>query len=113
MFGELRRSVLFHPFHGLAYVVGLCNPALTCRAIFDGSLRGLLLTCARVLALVLATALLVFFLCPNSAVAQVGDYEGRPISSVEVVLEGTPADAAAQSEFKSLLRVAPGAEYSA
>jgi len=45
--------------------------------------------------------------------AQVGDYEGRPVSAVEVVLEGTPADTAAQNEFKSLLRIAAGGEYSA
>jgi outer membrane protein insertion porin family len=44
--------------------------------------------------------------------AQVGDYEGRPVSSVDVVIEGTPADAAAQSEFKSLLRISAGSEYS-
>jgi outer membrane protein assembly factor BamA len=45
--------------------------------------------------------------------AQVGDYEGRPVSAVEVVLEGTPADTAAQNEFKALLRVSPGGEYRA
>jgi outer membrane protein assembly factor BamA len=45
--------------------------------------------------------------------AQVSDYEGRAVSTVDVVLEGTPADAAAQNEFKSLLRVANGSEYSA
>ena len=45
--------------------------------------------------------------------AQVGAYEGRPVSAVEVVLEGTPADTAAQNEFKSLLRIAAGGEYSA
>lgn len=45
--------------------------------------------------------------------AQVGEYEGRPVSAVEVVLEGTPADASAQAEFKSLLKVVAGAEYSA
>jgi hypothetical protein len=31
--------------------------------------------------------------------AQVGDYENRPVAAVEVVLEGSPADAAAQAEF--------------
>ncbi|HEX3084852.1 MAG TPA: POTRA domain-containing protein [Pyrinomonadaceae bacterium] len=45
--------------------------------------------------------------------AQVSDYEGRAVSTVDVVLEGTPADAAAQNEFKSLLRLAAGSEYSA
>jgi len=45
--------------------------------------------------------------------AQVGDYEGRPISAVEVTLEGTPADPAAQNEFKALLKITAGAEYAA
>jgi len=45
--------------------------------------------------------------------AQVGDYEGRPVASVEVVLEGSPADAAAQSEFQSTLRIRANTEYSA
>jgi outer membrane protein assembly factor BamA len=45
--------------------------------------------------------------------AQVGDYEGRPVSAVEVALEGTPADTAAQNEFKSILRISAGSEYSA
>jgi outer membrane protein insertion porin family len=47
------------------------------------------------------------------AFAQVGDYEGRPVAAVEVVIEGTPADAGAQAEFKSILKIAVGDEYSA
>jgi outer membrane protein insertion porin family len=46
-------------------------------------------------------------------VAQVGDFEGRPISTVEVVLEGSPPDASAQAEFQSLLKIVSGGEYSA
>jgi outer membrane protein insertion porin family len=42
-----------------------------------------------------------------------GDYEGRIITSLEVVIEGSPADEAAQAEFLSLLNLAPGAEYRA
>src|SRR5882724_596529 len=53
---------------------------------------------------------LLFFSLAN---AQVGDYEGRPVSVVDVVLEGSPADPAAQSEFKGLLKVVAGSEYSA
>ena len=49
--------------------------------------------------------------CP--VFAQVGDYEGRPVAAVEIVLEGTPADANAQAEFKSMLRITAGSEYSA
>src|SRR5713101_8291926 len=45
--------------------------------------------------------------------AQVGDYEGRPVASVEVVLEGSPADPAAQAEFQSLVKIVSGGEYSA
>jgi outer membrane protein insertion porin family len=45
--------------------------------------------------------------------AQVGDYEGRTVSAVEVVLEGSPPDPSAQAEFQSLLKIAAGVEYSA
>lgn len=48
-----------------------------------------------------------------SAVAQVGDYEGRRVAAVEVILEGTPADPSAQAEFKSLIKIVAGGEYSA
>src|SRR5438046_3285123 len=62
-----------------------------------------------------------FFLLPTAfcllvsvtAFAQVGAYEGRPVASVEVTLEGTPPDASAQAEFKSMLKVAAGTAYSA
>ena len=45
--------------------------------------------------------------------AQVGDYEGRPVSNVEVVLEGSPPDPSAQAEFQSLLKIVSGGEYAA
>ena len=48
-----------------------------------------------------------------SVFAQVGDYEGRPVAGVEVVLEGSPADPLTQAEFQSLLKIISGAEYSA
>jgi outer membrane protein insertion porin family len=41
----------------------------------------------------------------------VGDYEGRPIEAVEVVIEGSANDTTAQAEFASLITV--GREYSA
>jgi outer membrane protein assembly factor BamA len=59
----------------------------------------------------LPTAWCLLFFSPVQA--QVGDYEGRTIAAVEVVIEGTPADNAAQNEFKSLLRISAGSEYSA
>lgn len=45
--------------------------------------------------------------------AQVGDYEGRPVSAVEIVFEGSPPDASVQAEFQSLLKVVAGSEYTA
>src|SRR6266404_6755502 len=59
-----------------------------------------------------AITLVVCALSP-SVFAQVGDYEGRPVAAVEVVLEGSPPDATAQAEFKSLLKVVAAGEYSA
>jgi outer membrane protein insertion porin family len=42
-----------------------------------------------------------------------GDYEGRIITSLEVVIEGSPRDEAAEAEFLSLLSIARGTEYTA
>jgi outer membrane protein insertion porin family len=42
-----------------------------------------------------------------------GDYEGRIVTLVEVVIEGSPRDEAAEAEFLSLLNIAAGAEYRA
>jgi outer membrane protein insertion porin family len=42
----------------------------------------------------------------------VGEYEGRMISDVEVALEGAPRDEVVEAEFLTLLRVAPNTEYS-
>jgi len=44
---------------------------------------------------------------------QVGDYEGRTITAVEIVIEGSASDPAAEAEFASLLSVAPNTEYAA
>ena len=57
----------------------------------------------------------VILLCASAAtvVAQVGDYEARPVTAVEVVLEGSPPDPSAQAEFQSLLKIVSGGEYSA
>lgn len=40
-------------------------------------------------------------------------FEGRIISSIDVVFEGSPPDAAAQAEFLAMLRVFPNSEYTA
>src|SRR5258707_5084166 len=59
--------------------------------------------------LLLCFALALTLICASRvALAQVGDYEGRPVASVDVVLKGSPADASAQAEFRSLLRILPG-----
>ena len=59
--------------------------------------------------------LMIGVLCAAAMTAfgQVGDYEGRPVASVEVILKGSPADVSAQAEFRSLLRILPNTEYSA
>src|SRR5215218_5072235 len=45
--------------------------------------------------------------------ARIEDYEGRQITAVELVFEGTPDAPAAQAEFIALLKVAPNTAYSA
>jgi outer membrane protein insertion porin family len=45
--------------------------------------------------------------------ARIEDYEGRQITAVEVVFEGTAAAPNAQAEFLALLKVAPNTTYSA
>jgi len=49
----------------------------------------------------------------STTALQVGAYEGRTITAVEVVIEGSAPDPAAVSEFASLLSVAPNTEYAA
>lgn len=56
---------------------------------------------------------LLLFATAVTALAQVGDFEGRPVASVEVVLEGSPSDPSAQAEFQALLKNFAGGEYSA
>ncbi|HKR02557.1 MAG TPA: POTRA domain-containing protein [Pyrinomonadaceae bacterium] len=58
-------------------------------------------------------AALAAFPCLASAAPDTGDYEGRIITALEVVIEGSPRDAAAEAEFRSLLSVAEGAPYAA
>ncbi len=45
--------------------------------------------------------------------ARIEDYEGRQITAVEVVFEGSAGTPNAQAEFTALLRVAPNTTYSA
>jgi len=43
----------------------------------------------------------------------VGDYEGRIVAGVDVAIEGSAPDAAAESSLRSLIVITPGAEYHA
>ena len=45
--------------------------------------------------------------------ATIEDYEGRQITSIELVFEGTANEPAAQAEFMTLLKVAPNTQFSA
>ena len=42
-----------------------------------------------------------------------GNYEGRTVTSIEVAIEGSPRDEAAEAEMTSLLHVATGGQYTA
>jgi len=68
----------------------------------------------RLISLVFLTQL---FVCGAFVVAHaipdLSKWEGRPVSAVEVVLEGVPRDAAAEAELRSLLTVAPTINFSA
>ena len=61
----------------------------------------------------LPTAYFLLFFTTLTVFAQVGDYEGRPVSAVEVVLAGSPPDPSAQAEFQSLLTIVSGGDYAA
>jgi outer membrane protein insertion porin family len=45
--------------------------------------------------------------------ARIEDYEGRQVTAIELVFEGTANEPAAQAEFISLLKVAPNTPFSA
>jgi outer membrane protein insertion porin family len=62
----------------------------------------------------LIIAAIVLVLCATTITqAQVGDYEGRTIASVDLVFEGSPADPLTQAELQSRLSIIPNTEYSA
>ncbi len=60
-------------------------------------------------------ATFLVFTAPLTLLAASGmaEYEGRVISAIEIVFEGSPVDAPAQAEFLALLRIAPNTEFSA
>lgn len=63
--------------------------------------------------LLLSACCLLLFTGGNVRAQEVGDYEGRAVTSVEVVFEGTPADDLAQRELQSRLKITSSSEYSA
>ena len=58
-----------------------------------------------------ATVLLAFV--SAQAGSTFAEYEGRPITSVEIAFEGSPAEPAAEAEFLSIVRVVPNTQFSA
>ncbi len=50
---------------------------------------------------------------PANASSTFEEYEGRPISAIEIVFEGSPPDPSAEAEFLSLVRIVPNSEFSA
>jgi outer membrane protein insertion porin family len=68
-----------------------------------------------ILLLVLVFPLVTFCTAEGRAAkdARIEDYEGRPITAVEVVIEGPAADPSTQAELLSLLKVAANTQFSA
>src|SRR5215203_3362950 len=69
--------------------------------------------CVRLLLLILLA--FVFITAHGKAIkdACIEDYEGRQITAVELVFEGTANEPNAQAEFLALLKVAPNTQFSA
>ena len=67
----------------------------------------------RFLSTVFLTVMVLLAFVNAQAGSTFEQYEGRPISSVEVTFEGSPADPAAEAEFLSIIRVVPNTEFSA
>ena len=65
------------------------------------------------LLVMLGLSLLTVARADTASNARIEDYEGRQITAVELVFEGSAAAPAAQAEFMALLRVAPNTPYSA
>ena len=62
---------------------------------------------------ILLAAMLLVACATANANGKIDDYEGRLISAIEIVFEGSPADLAAEAEFLSIIKIAPNSEYSA
>ena len=67
----------------------------------------------RFLSTVFLTIMVLFAFASAQAGSTFAEYEGRLITAVEIVFEGSPADPAAEAEFLSIVRVVPNTEFSA
>ena len=62
---------------------------------------------------ILGFSLLTVARASTASDARIEDYEGRQVTSVELVIEGSTSTPAAQADFLALLRVAPNTPFSA
>src|ERR1051326_7075539 len=95
------RLIFCRPFRGLAEGYRSFDPAINRWAIFDSSAARTNAPGAQfILFLPVLLVLAGLLICFSSefVFAQVGSYEGRPVASVEVMLEGTPPDASRSEE---------------
>jgi outer membrane protein insertion porin family len=65
------------------------------------------------LSALITLSLILLAASSTAAAGGMDEYEGRLITSIEVVFEGSEADPVAQSEFLSVLKIAPNTEFSA
>ncbi len=63
--------------------------------------------------LIIIVAIVLVLCATTSTTAQVGDYEGRTVTSVEIVIEGSLPDESTQAELWSRLTITANNEYSA
>ncbi len=64
------------------------------------------------------SALILIAICLVSSISAsarsiLDEYEGRTISSIEITFEGSPSDPVAESEFLSIIKILPNAQFSA
>jgi outer membrane protein insertion porin family len=67
----------------------------------------------RSLLLLFALTTIVLVASATAIAGAMDEYEGRLITAIEIVFEGSPADPDAQSDFLSILRIAANTEFSA
>lgn len=85
---------------------------LTAKGAKD-SQRNAKIMAPRLLSTVFLVATVLLASVSARASSTFAQYEGRLISSVEIAFEGSPADAATEAEFLSIIRVLPNTQFSA